>query len=64
MKIKFQGKEIETQAASVAELLKEAGVAANAVIEHNGEIYSSTSQWSATLSEGDEINAFQIVSGG
>lgn len=64
MKIKYQGKNVETQAATVTELLKEAGIGANAVIEHNGEIYSSSSEWNAPIHEGDEINAFQIVSGG
>ena len=66
MKIVYQGKPVETSAASVAAFLEERGVGPDAaIVEYCGEIHCERSDLSSlALSEGAELNVFQIVSGG
>ena len=65
MKIKYQGKETETDAANVAAFLADNGVnVAEAVVELDGEIVAGDAVAAAALHEGAELNAFRIVAGG
>ncbi len=66
MKILYQGKEAETDAATVAAFLAGKGVnAKTAIVEYGGEIYGADSNLSALpLADGAELNVFNIVSGG
>ena len=65
MKIKYQGKETETDAANVAAFLAAQGVdAAEAVVELDGEIVAGDAVAATSLLEGAELNAFRIVAGG
>ena len=64
MKILYQGKEAETDAATVAAFLAVQGVKSEeAVVELDGEIVAGDAMASA-LHEGAELNAFRIVAGG
>jgi sulfur carrier protein ThiS len=66
MKIKYQGNDEETAATTVAAFLAEKGVnAKTAIVEYGGEIYGADSDLSAVpLTDGAELNVFNIVSGG
>ena len=66
MKIKYQGNEEETTATTVSALLAEKGVnAKTAIVEYDGEIYGAESDLAAlSLTDGAELNVFNIVSGG
>ena len=65
MKIKYQGKETETNATTVAAFLQDNGIAANeAVIELDGEIVAADAVAATPLREGAELNMFRIVAGG
>ena len=66
MKIKYQGNDEETAAATVAAFLAEKGVnAKTAIVEYGGEIYGAEADLSAVqLTDGAELNVFNIVSGG
>ena len=65
MKIKYQGKETETDAANVAAFLADNGVnVAEAVVELDGEIVAGDAVAATSLHEGAELNAFRIVAGG
>ena len=65
MKIKYQGKETETDAANVAAFLAAQGVdAAEGVVELDGEIVAGDAVAATSLHEGAELNAFRIVAGG
>ena len=66
MTINYQGKETETAAATVAAFLAGKGVnAKTAIVEYGGEIYGKASDLSALpLTDGAELNVFNIVSGG
>ena len=66
MTIVYQGKNMETSATSVAAFLAEKGIdAATAIVEYRGEICGKDADLAAlALSEGAELNAFKIVSGG
>ena len=65
MKIKYQGKETETDAATVAAFLADNGVnAAEAVVELDGEIVATDAMAATSLHEGAELNVFRIVAGG
>ena len=65
MKIIFQGREVETSAATLAEFLKSQGVEFKCVIvELDGALFSTEASLSAPLREGAELNMFRIVSGG
>ena len=65
MKIRYQGKETETDAATVAAFLADNGVnTAEAVIELDGEIVAADAVAATSLHEGAELNAFRIVAGG
>ena len=65
MKIKYQGKETETDAVTVAAFLADNGVnVAEAVVELDGEIVAGDAVAAAALHEGAELNAFRIVAGG
>ena len=65
MKIKYQGKETETDADTVAAFLADNGVnVAEAVVELDGEIVAGDAVAAAALHEGAELNAFRIVAGG
>jgi sulfur carrier protein ThiS len=64
MKIRYQGKETETDAATVAAFLAVQGVKSEeAVVELDGEIVAGDAV-AAALHEGAELNAFRIVAGG
>lgn len=64
MKVKYQGKETETGADTVAAFLADNGVnVAEAVVELDGEIVAGDAV-AAALHEGAELNAFRIVAGG
>ena len=65
MKIRYQGKEIETEATTVAAFLEESGIAANeAVAELDGEIVAADAVAATPLREDAELNVFRIVAGG
>ncbi|MBQ7666524.1 MAG: MoaD/ThiS family protein [Kiritimatiellae bacterium] len=66
MKIKYQGNDKETAAATVAGFLDENGISAKtAIVEYGGEVYAADFDFSTiALSEGAELNVFNIVSGG
>ena len=65
MKVKYQGKETETGADTVAAFLADNGVnVAEAVVELDGEIVAGDAVAAAALHEGAELNAFCIVAGG
>ena len=65
MKILYQGKETETDAATVAAFLAVQGVKTEeAVVELDGEIVASDSVAATPLREGVELNVFRIVAGG
>ena len=65
MKIRYQGKETETDADTAAAFLAAQGVdAAEAVVELDGEIVADDAVATTSLHEGAELNAFRIVAGG
>ena len=65
MKILYQGKETETDAATVAAFLAVQGVKTEeAVVELDGEIVAADSVAATSLREGAELNVFRIVAGG
>ena len=65
MKIKYQGKETETGADTVAAFLADNGVnVAEAVVELDGEIVAGDAVAATSLHEGAELNVFRIVAGG
>ena len=66
MTIRYQDHDEETVATTVAAFLAEKGVnAKTAIVEYGGEIYGAESDLSAlSLTEGAELNVFNIVSGG
>ena len=65
MKIKYQGKETETGADTVAAFLADNGVnVAEAAVELDGKIVAGDAVAAAALHEGAELNAFRIVAGG
>ena len=66
MKIKYQGNDEKTSATTVAAFLAEKGVnAKTAIVEYDGGIYGADSDLAALpLSDGEELNVFNIVSGG
>ena len=66
MKIKYQGKDEETGATTVAAFLAGKGVdTKTAIVEYAGEIYGVDSDLAALpLDDGAELNVFKIVSGG
>ena len=65
MKVKYQGKETETGADTVAAFLVAQGVdAAEAVVELDGEIVVADAVAATSLHEGAELNLFRIVAGG
>ena len=66
MKIQYQGNEEKTTATTVAAFLAGKGVnAKTAIVEYGGEIYGAEADLSALpITEGAELNVFNIVSGG
>ena len=65
MKVKYQGKETETGADTVAAFLADNGVnVAEAVVELDGEIVAGDAVAATSLYEGAELNVFRIVAGG
>ena len=65
MKIRYQGKETETGADTVAAFLATQGVdAAEGVVELDGEIVAADSVAATSLREGAVLNVFRIVAGG
>ena len=65
MKIRYQGKETETGADTVAAFLADNGVnVAEAVVELDGEIVAGDALAATSLHEGAALNAFRIVAGG
>ena len=65
MKIKYQSKEMETDATTVAVFLAERGVKpTEAVVEVDGEIVAADAVAATPLREGAELNMFRIVAGG
>jgi len=66
MKIKYQGNDEETAATTVAAFLAGKGVTTKtAIVEYGGEIYGAESDLAAlSLTDGAELNVFNIVSGG
>ena len=65
MKIRYQGKETETGANTVAAFLADNGVnVAEAVVELDGDIVAGDAVAATSLHEGAELNAFRIVAGG
>ena len=66
MRIKYQGNDEETAATTVAAFLAGKGATTKtAIVEYDGEIYGAEADLSALpLTEGAELNVFNIVSGG
>ena len=66
MKIKYQGKDEETETTTVAAFLAGKGVnTKTSIVEYVGEIYGADSDLAALpLDDGAELNVFNIVSGG
>ncbi len=65
MKIKYQGNETKTGAATVAAFLDEIGIAAKgAIVELDGAILAADAAATTSLREGAELNVYKIVAGG
>ena len=66
MTINYQGNDEETAATTVAAFLAGKGVTTQtAIVEYGGEIYGADSDLAALpLTDGAELNVFNIVSGG
>ena len=65
MKIVYQGKAEETDAATVGVFLEGKGIAAGtAVVEYQGTIHAPGDSLDLPLVEGAVLNAFRIVAGG
>ena len=65
MKIKYQGKESETDADTVAAFLESQGTnVTEIVVEYKGDILSGEAALDAPLEDGAEHNVFRIVAGG
>ena len=65
MKIKYQGNETETSAATVAAYLNEVGIAAKgSIVELDGAIIAADAAATTSLREGSELNVYKIVAGG
>ena len=65
MKIKYQGKESETDADTVAAFLTTQGVKpSEAVIEYKGDILAGEAALATPLEDGAELNVYKIVAGG
>lgn len=66
MNIVYQGREVETSAATVAGFLAEKGVdAARALVEYKGEVHAAGAGLDGlALDEGAELNVFALVAGG
>ena len=65
MKIKYQGKETETDRTTVAAFLESQGTkATEIVVEYKGDILSGEAALAASLEDGAELNVFRIVAGG
>ncbi len=64
MKIKYQGKDENTDAATVAAFLETKGGVENAVVEYRGEVLDAAAFAGTPLEEGAELNLYRIVAGG
>lgn len=65
MKIKYQGKSVETTATTLGELLAEQGVdAVRAVVEIDGDVLPPGEGAERPLAEGAAVFVFMIVTGG
>ena len=64
MTIRYQGKNVETDAATVAEFLDAQGGAKDAVVEYRGEVLADAALDATLLEDGAELNTYRIVSGG
>ena len=65
MKIKYQGNETETSAATVAAYLNEVGIAAKgSIVELDGEIIAEDAAATTARRDGAELNVYKIVAGG
>ncbi|MGN0852755.1 MAG: hypothetical protein ACI4Q3_05210 [Kiritimatiellia bacterium] len=66
MKIVYQGRSRETNAAHVKAYLEEAGVdLSRALVEYRGEVYAPGADLeSLRLEAGAELNVFNVVAGG
>ncbi len=63
MEIKFQGRKIETSAATVEAFLQERGIdPSKSVVELDGEILPGG--LAAKLEEGSDLNVYRICAGG
>lgn len=64
MTIRYQGKSVETDAATVGAFLDLHGGTKDVVVEYKGEILKNAALSAARLEEGAELNTYRIVSGG
>lgn len=65
MKLRLNGEEMETNAATVRDLLQQLGMAGKpAVVEHNQHALFPREHESTGLAEGDIIEIVQITAGG
>ena len=64
MTIRYQGKKVETDAATVAAFLDAQGGAKDAVVEYRGEVLADAALNATLLEDGAELNTYRIVSGG
>lgn len=65
IRLRLNGTERETTAATVAALLEELGLHQSRVaVEQNGEILPRTTYAQASLAEGDKVEIVQFVGGG
>ena len=64
MTIRYQGKNVETDAATVAEFLDAQGGAKDVVVEYKGDILENSTLNAVRLEDGAELNTYRIVSGG
>ena len=65
MKLRVNGAERETEAATVEELVRELGLPAQTVlVERNGEALRRQEWAKAVLSEGDRLEVLRVAAGG
>lgn len=65
MKIQLNGKEVETSAANVTELLKESEMAGKpVVVEYNQAALVASAHVETELQDGDQVEVFVLGAGG
>ncbi len=64
MRVRLNGEEIESQAASLAELLKERGFGPHVATARNGDFIPAGLRGATALAEGDRLEVLAPMQGG